>query len=182
MTKKRTISIFIEGNYDRILFKEHISKLFRKKGLNVELIPYKEEEKNFIPTYIETILNLSLPHLYIFITDIDNYKTTDRRKKSLKECYGSILHESHIFVIIKMIEGWYLAGLSRENARKLSINLEVYDKLDANLIKKDDFIRLKPPKYHGKRAFYIDVAAAFKIKEASKRNDSLKAFLEENKL
>jgi hypothetical protein len=178
MTKIQTISIFLEGEYDEIIFKRNISKLFRNRGFKVELITYREEEKDFVPAYLNTILHLSLPHLYIFITDLDRYFTISERRESIKKFYNNELDPDHIFVIVKMIEGWYLAGLNRKKAKELSINLNEYDKLDPNIIKKDDFLRLKPQKYNGKRAFYIDVANSFSQSDAKIKNTSFKNFLE----
>jgi hypothetical protein len=179
---RRIVSIFLEGDFDGIMFKNNIIPLFEKNGFDVELIRYRQEMKKFITEYLTLVQKLPIPHRCIFVGDLDRLNTADQKKKEIIRIYNDNLTPSKIFIIIKMIEGWYLGGLPRESAKSLGVDVTEFDKLNPNTIKKDQFKRLKPPHFVNKRAFYIAIAKRFDLELAKSRNKSFKQFLTEYKL
>lgn len=175
MPFNNSVFIFYEGKMDKSLFERKIKKEFNKMKKIVHLQPYCEQDKKEVNKFIKTYKNSSDGRNYLLIADCDR-KSRKRKIKELMEKYPD-LDEGRIVLVVQMIEGWYLAGLTENNAISLCIDLYQFKRYDPNSIKKEEFCSLEPKnEYENKRAFYIAVANKFDLNIGITRNKSLLEF------
>lgn len=84
------------------------------------------------------------------------------------------IEKDNIIVVVKEIEGWYLAGLSAKISRKLGIP----HVKDTNDMTKEDFNRLMPKKIGSRIAFMEKILKVYDIEIAKRKNESLRCFLD----
>jgi hypothetical protein len=170
----KQLTLFLEGDRDNILFTRRIKNFFEDKGFDVEITEYREDTKKFVNAYIETLNQFPESKTYIFIADLDRCSNDEEKKLEVLKTYSSA-DISKIFVICKMIEGWYLGGLDKESAESIPLNISFYDRLNPNTVKKNQFLKLRPNGMK-KRSFYLLIANYFSISSAKKRNISYNNF------
>jgi len=122
--------IFVEGKTDKIFIENIILKNISISYSKIIVMPYSEKQDE-IKKFIR-----SLKNNYFILCDLDSHGdkniNASIRKARKKEDFGNILNLQNIFVVIEMIEAWYLAGLNQTftNQKKLpyEINTEILDK------------------------------------------------------
>ena len=105
---------------------------------------------------------------YLFFGDIDNFPCITEKKSRIIEKFGERLDINKIYIVIKEIESWYLAGLDDAKLRKLNIN-ETID--NTNNITKEDFERLMPNRA-SKIDFMQRIIELYDIDTAKTKNES----------
>lgn len=109
----RALYVFVEGEDDRRFFEVVCSPLVRA-GVYVQIIQYARR----VQADINKLL-AALPHqaakpgnevAVLFFADADSCPCPTARKERLRARFPG-LPEDRIIVVIRMIEGWYLAGL-----------------------------------------------------------------------
>jgi hypothetical protein len=109
----------------------------------------------------------------LFIKDMDDSPCKTALKKIILLRFTDLSKED-IHIVIKEIEGWYLAGASSGIETTLGIKL---DDINTNTITKETFLSLKPMKMT-KTAFYGMFLKNYDIEKAKARNESFKRFVE----
>jgi hypothetical protein len=183
MTFKQ-LTIFVEGEYDEIFFDQIVKKMLERTNTydNISVFKWCRKEKELIKNFVQSLNDMNSAESqydYIFVTDFDppNIKCVSQRKEIVCGKFCTILPEK-IIVVINEIEGWYLAGISEKNRKKLGINSEKFHSIDPNTVVKEIFeIHIKPKK-KSKLEFMLDVVKVFDVYTARKRNDSFNYFFE----
>lgn len=169
--------LFLEGEYDKHFFEKIISHLFIKSGYNdVKFILYAKKPAKYCKNYKKSIN--SMQDDFLIITDFDNGPCKTAKKEKIIKKFGKVPEEK-IFVVILEIEGWYLSGLSENDARKLKLRKRISN---TNNISKEQFINLKPTSIDSKIEFYQEVLNNFSLKNGIAKNKSLKYFIQKNNL
>jgi len=162
--------IFVEGN-DDARFIEH---LFEKLGVKIKHPPvkYAQKPKEKMENYIRSIK--SMESSYIFLVDINNAPCVTAKKEQI--CH-EVRHidENKIFVVIKEIESWYLAGLDEKAAKKLGIKGKIPKTTDE--VTKEQFNSLIPKKFD-RIDFMQEILKNFSLEIAMQKNKSLRYFIE----
>jgi len=181
--KCTVLYIFVEGPDDFRFFDRIIVPLIKEKH-NVPVIHIIESaklSKGKIRGFLQSI-NSVKEWDYIFVRDLNDKPCVTARKREikniLKDVEGKIIDEGRIIVVVREIEGWYLAGLSAEDARELKVK-ELPPTTD-NLTK-EQFNRLIPEGFY-RLEFMLELLDRFSIKEARKKNRSFDYFIEKYKL
>jgi hypothetical protein len=109
----RALFVFVEGNDDRRFFDVVCAPMIRS-DVSVEIYEWASS-----PTHRTAKLLAALPHIaakpenevgFLFLADANGCACPSARKERLRERFPN-LPEDHIIVVMRMIEGWYLAGL-----------------------------------------------------------------------
>ncbi|URZ15816.1 hypothetical protein [Clostridium felsineum] len=154
--------IFVEGPDDERFYKWY----FKNK---VKIIPYATEKKEKINNYIKSIKKIDYMD-YIFTCDIDSVNLSEKKKLILKTF--SNCDEDKIIVSIAEIESWYLAGLNKENSKKMKI--KYFSNTDN--ITKEKFNNIIPKKYSSRLSFMIEILENFDLEEGVRKNKTLYYF------
>lgn len=168
-----SLVIFVEGADDRIFFEAVIVPELKNNYHTVEIKEHAKEKDSKINNYIKSIDRTSTSD-YIFLIDINNKPCITKAKQVLFSKYPNI-DPDKIFIVIKMIEGWYLSGLDKDSC--LNLNITINQNIEE--INKILFDSLIPSKFKdSSRDFKKEVLNNFSIDEAKENNQSFKYFVE----
>lgn len=183
MSGYRRLFIFIEGDDDERFFKEILYKQFKRKYDYVRPIKYAQRKKSDIEGILNTILNSKNFNAdYIFVADLDNTPCITRRKEKLINFFDKKIQGNLIFIVVKEIEGWYLAGLDDKAIKKLGLKSAIKKlkskKSNTELLTKEDFDSIIPERYKGRIPFMEDILNNFSINSAKLKNKSFEYFVD----
>ncbi|KYK33412.1 MAG: hypothetical protein HXS48_25745 [Theionarchaea archaeon] len=130
--------ILVEGNDDERFFKRIINPVFQEKYSSVRLWKYSKKKLEKTKRFIKSIKSMNAD--YIYTADINEAPCITFKKEDVIQKSG--IEEDKIIIVVKEVEGWYLAGLSAENSKRLGIS----EIKDTNKTTKEDFNRLIPKK------------------------------------
>lgn len=167
--------IWIEGNDDERFVESVIIPRLRKKYQGITTIKYAQRNKKWKLRYIRTIKAMNAD--YIYLEDLHGTPCVTSKKGVIR---GKLIDidEERIFIVVKEIEGWYLAGLDTEKAHKLKLRRP----RDTNSLTKYHFNRLLSQNFDSRIDCLIEMLKSFSFKEARRRNVSFQYFLDKNKL
>jgi len=164
---KSTLMLWVEGVDDERFFEKIIIPTLNERYGNVTTLNHSQMKNAKINNFIKSIK--SCGYDYIFVVDIDLKTSVDEKKKEIKGKYPE-LEENNIFIIIKEIESWYLAGLGKKYKK---IKLSQLDSTDH--ITKEMF-NSKIPKGLERIEFLQDILNSYSIDSAKSKNKSFKQF------
>jgi len=168
--------LMVEGVDDARFCEKVVAPLFSNQYDKIQCWPYANKTCKETVNFLKSIK--SVPSWdYILFGDINHSPCVTAKKTKLLESFNPHLLESTIMIVIKEIEGWFLAGLDSANLKKLGLKPIT----DTNDITKEDFNRLIPSKYD-RTDFMLDVLEKFDIKIAEKKNDSFAYFTQKFEL
>ncbi len=107
---------------------------------------------------------------YIYLADINTAPCVSAKKEHIAAAYPHI-DQSRIFVVVKEIESWYLAGLDENKCR----SLKVRSFANTEQVGKEQFEALVPKK-RSLVEFKIEVLRRFSIEVARQKNRSFDYF------
>ena len=165
--------IFLEGNDDERFFKTILEKKFKQKYEVIQFVKYAQMKEEKVNNYIKSIK--SMKHDILFVCDIDNYPCKTSKKDYYVKKLNNI-NKNNIFIVIKEIESWYLAGLDEKSSEFLKIK----HFKDTNEITKEKLQSIIPQKYDSKVDFMQEVLKKFNIEIALDKNESFRYFYGKN--
>jgi hypothetical protein len=168
---KKRLFIMVEGEDDIRFFGRIIKPLFVSRYDSVEIIPYASIKRSKVNNFLKSVRQIH--NDYIFVADIDTERSV-RDKKQILYYHFSNIEGSSIIVVIREIESWYYAGLSRESA----LSLEVPDLSMTDELTKEDFNSLTPRKYDSRIDFMFEILKYFSIDSARMKNHSFRFFVD----
>lgn len=116
--QKSKLFFFVEGPDDKRFFDLIICPLVKVKYNQIRTIEYSQLPKKVICKLLDVIKREG--NEYIFVRDIDNYPCITRIKEKIQESYHTI-DTNRIIIVVKKMEGWYLASISTELAQSFGI-------------------------------------------------------------
>lgn len=169
------LTILVEGDADRRFADAIIKSRLKYKYSKITIIEYAQEQPKKISRIIQSARESN--DAYIFIADLNSEKCIGIRKNKLEKKYKH-LEKDKIIIVIREIEGWYLAGLIDEDMKKFGI--KIYK--TTNEIIKEEFEKNIPKKFTSKRDYLIEILKKYSMPQAAKRNSSFKYFLKKYKI
>ena len=158
------------GTGDDIRFFKRIMKpIFEKKYDRVEVLTYAKKDKKSMLAKFKTIQQAKAD--YIIVGDINSKPCISQKKEELKKRFSRKISDQNITVAIPEIESWYLAGINKEECKKLGI--KYLDKTDQ--ITKENFNALIP-KNSIRIEFMLSMVEHFDIPTAKQQNKSFHYF------
>jgi len=168
---KKRLFIMVEGEDDIRFFGRIIKPLFISRYDSVEIIPYASIRRAKVNNFLKSVRLMK--NDYIFVADIDTEQSV-RDKKQILFYHFSNIESGSIIVVIKEIESWYYAGLSRESVMNLGVpDLPVTDDLT-----KENFNRLIPRKFDSRIDFMFEILKYFSMDSALMKNHSFRFFVD----
>ncbi len=175
----KRLYILIEGPDDGNFFNGVVKPLFESKYDWVDIVPQAQNPPKITRKFIDCINSMSSANLvadYILVTDINDAPCITFRKQKKRNKLRNI-DDNKIMVIIKEIEGWYLAGLDDASCKKCRI--PAHHTTDD--ITKEQFNALIPKKFGGSRIDFLqEILKYFQEEIAKYKNNSFKYFTEKH--
>lgn len=166
---KGRLFVFIEGNDDTRFFGRILTPLFQSKYRIIKLLRYSQQKHKKIVKFITSAKKIGD---CIYVHDLNNSPCITARKEEIAKEFPQ-LTKNEIAVVVKEIEGWYLAGLSENDNNNLGIN-QVFSNTDS--ITRHMFKRLVP-KGKSRIQFMQQILNSYRVQIAKGKNRSLDHFL-----
>lgn len=167
----RRLYIFVEGNDDERFFRRIILPELDNRYQSIKIIQYSQMPMKKRMAFIKSID--SMPEAdYIKIRDIDYFPCVTALKQNIKK-HIKCIEVSKIFVVIKEIESWYLAGISDEAIEKLKVRRRT-ERTDK--VTKERFYTVIKNKI-GAINIMMEILESFSIRKGVKRNRSFRYFV-----
>lgn len=163
--------ILVEGPDDERFFNKIIRPRFEKKNVWVKFYNYSIVKEIKINKFLKSINAMGAD--YIFVADINHVPCITLKKDKIQNKIQDI-DRNKIVVVIKEIEGWYIAGIDDENSPKLGFKNMIH----TNDLTKEDFDRIAPKKFRSRIDFMQEILNVFQVDIAKRKNDSFKYFTE----
>ncbi len=170
MTSYRLLFLFVEGEDDERFFNWIADRYFRNHYDDVKIIKYAQLKTEKISSFIKSIRSMGSD--YIFSADINRSPCVTQKKEVINQKIPEI-EQNRIVIVIKEIEGWYLAGLTSEILENLQLPTNVPD---ANLITKEQFDQLFLKRRTSRTALLAEMLDYYNIKQAVRSNHSFAYF------
>ena len=167
----RFLYIFVEGLEDKMLVASVLLPLFQPSYDQVSIQRYAEESTEKLSRKIGTIISKNQD--YIIFGDFDSGLCIRTRIQDIKDKFGN-QNLNSIYIVIKEIESWYLAGLDLN----CQINLGVRSfSTPTDNIGKGAFRRLMPRnRFVNVRDFMQEILRYYSLHEGKRSNNSLQYF------
>jgi len=161
--------LFCEGP-DDIRFFEGVLREHLQEGYNdIRMIAYAGMKHFRVDGFIRGIG--AMGDDYLMVADIDHKRSVKAKKGALMSWYSE-LDEEKIIIVIKEIEGWYLAGLNKRASSILGIRYST----STDHITKERFNHMIPDKYSSRIDLMIEIIRLYTIQVAVKKNRSFRFF------
>ncbi|TKJ41526.1 hypothetical protein CEE37_02895 [candidate division LCP-89 bacterium B3_LCP] len=165
----KNLWVWVEGNDDARLFKERIKPIFDQRYSRVRIRTYRHLNKKLMCKLISVANEENAD--YFLVADINSAPCPSAKKSEVRKVYSD-LEDENIIVVIREIEGWYLAGLGNDSCRSLGI--ETFNNTDQ--IGKGKFKELMPTKYDSRVDYMSEILKHWNIRVALKKNSSFSYF------
>ncbi len=168
---KKRLFILVEGEDDIRFFGRIVKPLLVSRYDSVEIIPYASIKRVKVNNFLKSVRQMK--NDYIFVADIDTERSV-RDKKQILYYHFSNIDGKSIVIVIKEIESWYYAGLSRESVLALGIP----DLSSTDTLTKEDFNHLIPRKFDSRIDFMFEILKYFSLDLARMKNSSFRFFVD----
>ncbi len=161
--------LFVEGYYDEVFVKT-ISKQLQIKCA-ITIVKYSSMPDAKVVDYLSSLISQKIQFLLIADRDISQYNSINDRENELIRRYKHVNSGNYVLANPE-IEGWYIAGLNNESAKKLKLkNLPLPDDCT-----KEKFIATLPYR-HDETPIRTDMLELYDINFAKTRSSSFRKFV-----
>lgn len=167
------LHVLIEGGHDESFVDRVIKPWLIRHDKYSDVIPfaYARRKKEIIENYITTINQKG--EEIICLTDSTHAPCISGRLEHILKYKIGTFEQKAIFVAVKEMEGWYLAGFDNNCCRRCRIRY--VERTDQ--ITKDDFHELiAKSRYRNRPALRYEILGNFDLQLASTRNKSFYRF------
>lgn len=161
--------VWVEGTDDSRFFEAIVKPFFQNRYDYVKIVEYAQMPKTTMSNLLKSIKSSNDD--YVFVADADQLPCATARKERTRATHACV-DMLKTLVVVKEIEGWYMAGLDEAAYKRLKIG---YTPTTDNLTK-EEFLRLKPKKFDSRIDFMAEILKSFSVKSAIKRNNSFAYF------
>jgi len=113
----RRLFIFCEGADDEQFFDAIVKPQLTAVYDQIRPVPYAQRGQEKIRAYLQNATQMGIDVL--FIRDLDRKPCITARIESVRSVLGDSLSGDSIYVVVKEIESWYAAGLSRQRSEEM---------------------------------------------------------------
>lgn len=153
------IFFLVEGPDDTRFVESVIKPLLQHGGRDIETYEYSVKPDTEIKNFIDSINCVDYRDYYFLIDEDLKWKLEKK---------FNFLDNEKVFLVIKEIESWYMAGIDKKSANEIGITyFNSTNKLD-----KSKFNQEIPNSYISRSRFLMDLLEQFEIVEAKKSNES----------
>ncbi|MCK5450852.1 MAG: hypothetical protein KAI70_03715 [Candidatus Omnitrophica bacterium] len=167
----KLLFIFIEGNDDKRFFESVVEPFLRERYSEITFYKYAKKNKKIKASFINSINSMKAD--YICVGDIDEFPCITTKKEKLTKDFGKKITVDTIAVVIKEMEGWYLAGLDKKASKKIGIREKIGT---TDNITKERFNQLIP-KQMPRPVFMQKILENYDVELAEGKNRSFGYFL-----
>jgi hypothetical protein len=163
----QALYLLVEGDDDERFARTVISPRLRKRYDWVGMFQYAQKKPEKISSYLRNIKAMGAE--YFLLADINACVCfPEKRQILLKK--SRELEGPRVIIVVKEIEGWYLAGLPANNQWGIQVPS------DTTSVTKEQFDAAMPKPFDSRIAYMVEILKLFDINTAAGRNSSFQYF------
>lgn len=162
------VYVFLEGDKDEQFFNAVVRPILEQRYAVVVPWQYAQRSNDDVMRTLKSVKDGKAD--YLFLKDIDTCPCVTASRQNLARTYKKRIDPSWAVVVVKEIEGWYLAGLDDDSRREVGISPNRHRHTDD--LTKEEFESLMPVKYDSIVEFMDEILNRFCIDTAQARNRS----------
>ncbi len=173
----KTIYLILEGDDDIRFFDKIISPLIIDHGCTIVYSKQSMRKKKNCGRFLQAIENMN-EWDYLYAKDIDVFPCAKSRKEHIMDELSGKIDVDKILIVAKVIESWYLAGVSDRTMRSLGVTPENIRKIKRSTdhIDKAKFYEFFPSS-KAQSEIMITLLNNYDIETAKQRNKSFNYFV-----
>ncbi len=169
---EKRLFVFVEGDDDMEFFEKVVRPLVSGRYY-LEFIKYRTRPAERVDGFLKSIQSMRerdpIGIDYLLVCDLNNAPCVTARKDEVRQIYKS-LENNRIVVVIRQIEGWYLAGIDKSRCKTLGIrHLE-----NTSSVTKEQFNHLIPKRIRARAVFLQQLLEVFSVDLAKQKNESFR--------
>ena len=167
----KLLFVLIEGDDDERFFESVVEPFIQERYSAIKFQKYAKKNKKWKVNIIKSI-NLMKAD-YICVGDIDDVPCITAKKEKITDDFGKKITTDKIVIVIREIEGWYLAGLDKKASKKIGIREKIGT---TDNITKERFNQLIPTRMP-RPVFMQKILENYDVEVAEGKNRSFGYFL-----
>jgi len=167
----RQLFIWVEGRDDERFFDGTVRTTFENKYDSVVVRQYAQMTRKEVGRYLRSIKWMCSADC-VFVGDINAEPCVTAKKERLRQRYG--VESDSVIVVIREIEGWYMAGVGDEASAELGVPVLK----NTDTLTKEDFNQLMPERFNSRIDFMVETLKHFCTGMAKRKNGSFRYFAE----
>lgn len=164
----RRLYVWVEGTDDERFFERTVRATFEQRYDQVSVVRYAKRKRTKIRGYLNSIKAMGADR--ILLADINAEPCVTAKKERLRQRYG--VASDSVIVVIREIEGWYMAGVGDEASAELGVPVLK----DTDTLTKEDFNQLMPERFNSRIDFMVEILKRFATETARRKNRSFRYF------
>ncbi|MEJ5258574.1 MAG: hypothetical protein WHS88_00100 [Anaerohalosphaeraceae bacterium] len=160
----RRLYFLVEGYTDKKFVEEVFRSLLAGRYDHIQGWEYSKKSPQEIRKFISSIRSMGAD--FFILTDINSAVCKTSKKRELCEKWEVASLEDRMIVVVREIEGWYLAGMSEDLCRRSKVSLSSTDSLT-----KESFDKLVP-KGRSPIDFRTEILKNYSLETAKRKNTS----------
>jgi len=185
----RMILILVEGADDDRFFNYVVRPKLAQSYDYIQIEQYgeatKKEVNSILYDYYAMNATREVQADTILVADLNASPCVTDRKDRIRTRYRSLSDDTgtpsgprlstHILIVCREIESWYLAGLNDNQCERLGIPT---DWNSTDHLAKEQFLSLMPQRYSSRADFMLEILQVFDHETARSRNSSFSYFIQ----
>lgn len=167
---KGQLFILVEGNDDERFFTRVVKPLLQERYSRIQIWKYSRKKLEKTKNFVRSIQLMKAD--YVYVTDLDEAPCVTSKKEEVLKKVG--IDGGHTLIVVKEIEGWFLAGLQEKEWGRLGIPPIP----DTDSIVKEDFNAIVYGRIQSRIAFMERILKRYDIEAAKGKNRSFRYFLD----
>ncbi len=158
--------ILVEGTDDERFVEHIVVPLIDAKYDCVKVIKYASMKKSKVRQFVRSMEAMGAD--YFLLGDLDEIECVTRKKDDLLAKYPNV-DGKKVFVVVKEIEGWYVAGLDARIREEMGIHIAG----ETNCVTKERLEIERRRKYNSRIHFLIEMLNRYSVPVGRANNNSL---------
>jgi hypothetical protein len=111
--------VICEGDDDERFFDAIIKPRLPQTDVDVRYFQYAQQTHEDVRNLVRSVHGMQENGLdadYLFFRDFDQAPSKEARLEQIRRQYEGVVERDRTFLVIQMIEGWYVAGLANQHS------------------------------------------------------------------
>ncbi len=163
----RALYLFVEGDDDERFARTVISSRLSNRYDWIDTFQYAQEKPSRVSSYLRNIRAMGAE--YFLLADINSSPCVPEKRQDLLRRFTE-LEGRRVIIVVKEVEGWYLAGVPGNNPWGLR------GPADTSNVTKEQFDAAIPQVFSSRIDCMIEILKLFDVNTAGARNASFQYF------
>jgi hypothetical protein len=159
--------ILVEGDDDLRFVEQIVIPKLSSRYDFIQSWKYAQEKAEKVNAFLRSIKSMGAD--YLFLGDLNAYSCFPKKRQALLRRFKQ-LDRRQALIVVREIEGWYLAGLENRNPLRVRVPA------DTSNLTKEQFNSAMPNRFDSRIDYMLEILTFFDINKATKRNPSFHYF------